>query len=260
MIGTLRVVAKASRVGYEDQRASYTWRSWSFGWMTRATAQVLFFAAMGLLVGGERFVAFAFIGNVVAMAGFMALGSSDTAWERSQGTLPLLVASPRTLLPVMAGRCGFYVLQGIGEGILIFLVLAPFIGYPPRWWWLPVGLVAVALGMYGLGLFLGAVAIRRPHVGTALYNMTFYTLVAIGGVNIPTDVFPGWVERIAELLPIHHGLLGTRILIEHGPQAEAFSQIGLELAVGLGWFTLAIIGFYLFAEGGRRDGSIDLAE
>lgn len=260
MIGTMRVVAKATRVGYEDQRASYTWRSYLFGWVTRATAQVLFFAAMGLLVGGDEFIAFAFIGNVVAMAGFMALGSSDTAWERSQGTLPLLVAGPRTLLPGVAGRCGFYVLQGFAEGLLIFAILSQFIFRPPHWWWLPAGMLMVCLSMYGLGLFLGAVAIRRPHVGTFLYNMTFYTLLAIGGVNIPTDVFPQWVQDAAALLPMHHGLLGVRALMEHGASAGAFHRMGLELLVGLGWFVLALLGFYLFAEGGRRDGSIDLGE
>lgn len=260
MMGTMRVVAKATRVGYEDQRASYTWRSYLFGWITRATAQVLFFAAMGLLVGGDDFIAFAFIGNVVAMAGFMALGSSDTAWERSQGTIPLLVAGPRSLLPGVAGRCGFYVLQGFAEGILIFLVLSQFIFVPPHWWWLPVGLLAVCLSMYGLGLFLGAVAIRRPHVGTFLYNMTFYTLLAIGGVNIPTDVFPESVQNVAAVLPLHHGLIGLRMLLADGAATDAFIRLGLELLVGLGWFVVALIGFHVFAEGGRRDGSIDLGE
>jgi ABC-2 type transport system permease protein len=260
MIGTLRVMAKASRAGYADQKAGFTPVSWSLGWMTRVIAQILFFSAMGLLVGGKEFVEFAFLGNVLAMAGFMALGSSDTAWERSQGTLPLLVAAPRTLLPVMAGKCAFYAVQGAVEGVLIFSLLAAFIGYPAHWWWMPVGLLVVVSSMYSLGLFLGAISIRRLHLGTFLYNMTFYTLVAIGGVNVPTSVFPVWVERTASVLPLHHGLIGTRSLLTSGASAPAFTRLGLELAVGAGWFMLALLSFRTFADKGRRDGTIDLAE
>ena len=77
MTATLRIARQATRVGYEDVRAQYTWKSWLFGWITRATAQVLFFAAMGLLVGGEDLVLYAFVGNAAAMAALMPLGTAS---------------------------------------------------------------------------------------------------------------------------------------------------------------------------------------
>ncbi|MFP4552238.1 MAG: ABC transporter permease [Actinomycetota bacterium] len=258
---TLRIVRKASRVGFEDVKAQYTWKSWLFGWITRVAAQILFFAAMGLLVGGPEFVLFAFVGNVCAMAALMPQGAGpDTAWERGLGTLPLLVAAPRSMLPVFAGRCSFYVVQGAVEASFVFAVLAPFLGFAGHWWWLPVGLLALSLGSYGLGLFLASISIRRPRIGNIVFNTVFYTLVAIAGVNVPTEVFPEAVQRAAAVLPMHHGILGTRLLLEEGPSVAAFSQLGLELAIGAGWFVLAMLGFRLFSEGGRRDGSIDLAE
>lgn len=258
---TIRIVQKASRVGFEDVRAQYTWKSWLFGWITRVAAQILFFAAMGLLVGGPRLVLFAFIGNVCAMAALMPQGAGpDTAWERGLGTLPLLVAAPRSMLPVFAGRCSFYVVQGVVEASFVFTVLAPFLRFTGNWWWLPVGLLALGLGSYGLGLFLASISIRRPRIGNILFNTVFYTLVAIAGVNVPTEVFPEAVQRVASVLPMHHGILGTRSLLADGANAAAFGQLGLELTIGIGWFVLAMIGFSLFSEGGRRDGSIDLAE
>jgi ABC-2 type transport system permease protein len=258
---TLRIVQKASRVGFEDVKAQYTWKSWLFGWITRVTAQVLFFAAMGLVVGGPEFVLFAFVGNVCAMAALMPQGAGpDTAWERGLGTLPLLVAAPRSMLPVFSGRCAFYIVQGVVEASFVFAILAPFVGFAGDWWWLPVGLLALGLGSYGLGLFLASISIRKPRIGNILYNLVFYTLVAIAGVNVPTDVFPTPVQEAANVLPMHHGILGTRSLIADGANIAAFGQLGMEITIGVGWFVMAMIGFRLFSEGGRRDGTIDLAE
>jgi ABC-2 type transport system permease protein len=260
-MSALRVTAHAAVVGFEDTRAQYTWMSWLFGWMVRATAQVLFFAAMGLLLGSTDLILFAFIGNVAAMPALhgMAVGP-DTAWERGLGTLPLLVAAPRSMLPVFAGRSSFYIAQGVGEGTLIFALLAPFLGFEGLWWWLPPALLVVSLGSYGLGLFLAACAIRRPRIGNILFNLTFWGIVAIAGVNVPTSVFPAWVQTLADFLPLHHGLLGVRGVLATGPSWEALQQFGLELTIGLAWFLIALVAFRTFAESGRKDGTIDLVE
>jgi ABC-type polysaccharide/polyol phosphate export permease len=261
MTAVLRIAGNAARVGFEDTRAQFTWKSWLFGWMVRTAAFVLFYAAMGLMVGGETLVLYAFVGNTIAQASQHALGSGpDTAWERALGTLPLLVAAPRSMLPVFAGRSSFYMAQGLAESTIVFLVLAPFLGFSGHWWLLPLGLAVVSLGSYGLGLFLAAISIRRPRIGNILFNAVFYTLVAIGGVNVATRVFPGWVQVTAGFLPLYHGLLGSRSLLAGGVSSEAMGELGLELLIGVAWFVLAMAGFYAFAEGGRRDGSIDLAE
>lgn len=257
----LRITGHAARVGFEDTRAQYTWLSWTFGWMVRATAQVLFFAAMGLLLGGGDLILFAFLGNVAAMTALhgMAVGP-DTAWERGLGTLPLLVAAPGSMLPVFAGRSAFYIAQGVGEGTLIFALLAPFIGFSGQWWWVPPSLLVVSLGSYGLGLFLAACAIRRPRIGNILFNMAFWGVVAIGGVNVPSTVFPEAVQRIASILPLHHALLGFRELVATGLSIAVLREFGTELLIGAAWFLAALVAFRVFAESGRRDGTIDLAE
>jgi ABC-2 type transport system permease protein len=257
----LRTARQAARVGFEETRAAYSWRTWLFGWMVRVAAQILFFSAIGLLLADDTVVAFAFIGNVCAMTAISALSAGpDTAWERGLGTLPLLVAAPGSLLPVFAGRSAFHVVQGVGEGCFVFAVLAPWIGLPAEWWWMPLALLVVALGAYGLGIALAAFSIRRPRVGNLVFNFVFFTVVAIGGVNVTGKVFPGWVQAIAAALPVHHGLIGTRLLLEDGWSGTVLLRFAGELAVGVAWLALGMIGFKVFVERSRRDGTIDLEE
>jgi ABC-2 type transport system permease protein len=118
----------------------------------------------------------------------------------------------------------------------------------------------VALGCYGLGLFLAAISIDRYRIANLVYNFMFYLLVAIGGVNVPTAVFPRWVEVLASVLPLHHGLLGVRELVGSGPSRDVAVRFAFELAVGAGWMALGLFGFRFSAESGRRTGSIDFAE
>jgi hypothetical protein len=49
-------------------------------------------------------------------------------------------------------------------------------------------------------------------------------------------------------VPLHHGLIGTRSLLTSGASAPAFTSLGLELAVGAGWFILALLSFRTFAD------------
>ncbi|MBU1494950.1 MAG: ABC transporter permease [Actinobacteria bacterium] len=258
---TIRIAANAARVGYRETRSQYTWRSWLFGWVLRLVAQTLFFAAMGILVGSDDLIEFALIGNVAAGVTLMVLGiGPDTAWERSQGTLPLLIAAPRSLLPVFAGRNVFHLVQGVGEGLVIFVLVAPWVGVEGNYLWLPPALMAIALGSYGLGLFIAAFAIRKPRWGNTIYNLVYWTTVAIGGVNVSRTVFPHWVQQVGSFLPLVHGLTGLRELLSNGFTGAAVGQLGLELAVGAAWFTVALAGFALFSQGGRKDGTIDLVE
>lgn len=261
MTAALRTARHAARVGFEETRAAYTWRTWLFGWMVRVAAQILFFSAIGLLVERSDLIAFAFVGNVAAMTAISALAAGpDTAWERGLGTLPLLVAAPGSLLPVFAGRSAFHVVQGVAEGALVFAALAPIVEVPPRWWWMPAGLAVIALGAYGLGVALAAFSIRRPRMGNLVFNFVFFTVVAIGGVNVPTSTFPAAVEAMAAALPLHHGLLGVRALVDTGWSLQVGARFAAELAVGAAWLAVALVGFRVFVERSRRDGTIDLAE
>ena len=59
------IVGYSAANAYADFRASYTWTSWTFGWLTRMLSQVCFFGLMGHLLGSPARTRYLVIGNAV---------------------------------------------------------------------------------------------------------------------------------------------------------------------------------------------------
>lgn len=67
VIGVGRVVRAAAANALADFRATYTWYSWTFGWLGRMLCQVTFFALIGSFLDSPR---------------RPAISSSATRWRR----------------------------------------------------------------------------------------------------------------------------------------------------------------------------------
>jgi ABC-2 type transport system permease protein len=258
-----RVVRYTALVGIQDRLAVLTWQTWVFGYLLRMITQVLFFALIGLLLGSTEAMHYLFIGNVAAIGALTSLGAApDTADERYQGTLPLQVAAPSSLLLVYSGRSLLHMTEALVISMSSLVALAPIIDYPytiTMLYAVPF-LATIVIATYGFAIFLTAIVIRWVHWGNTVFNLVFWTMAAITGVNVRVEFFPGWVQAIANALPLTHGLAAVRLVLADGFAADAFRLAGVELLVGLAWFAAALFGFKVFVEGARRDGSIDLTE
>lgn len=79
------------------------------------------------------------------------------------------------------------------------------------------------------------------------------------GVNVPLSFFPEPVQIAARALPLTHGLEAVRGILAAAPAAQVLADVAVEAVLGLAWFAAAATSFRWFAEGGRRDGSIEFA-
>lgn len=260
--GTLAVVAHAAAAGAADYRSIFTWRSWLFGWYVRVLAQVTFFALIGRLLESEEQVRYLLVGNAVMLAAMQGLWAVNmVAWERATGTLPLLVATPSNPATVFVGRGAYLVADGTVSALGALVVAAALFGMPLPWprvlLVVPLVLV-VAIAAYGLGTFLGGVALRHRAVHGLVVNLAVVTLMAICGVNVPLDVYPDAVRRVAEVLPLTHGLQAVRGVVDGGPASAVAREAALEVAVAVVWLAAAFATFARMARRGRQDGSLDL--
>lgn len=259
-----RVVRAAARGALADFRTIHTPVTWAVGWLGRIIMQVVFFALIGRLLEDEAAVRYLFVGQaVLACAMECHLAIQSTTWERRTGTLALLVAAPGPLWPVFVGRSLQWLPSGTATASIVLLAVGPIFGVT----WtvtsaaVTVGLLALAAGTtYGLALTLASLVLRRPRWRNVVANVATVTTTLVAGVAFPAAALPGWLQVVGQAVPLTHALAAVREVQAGTTESALVPHVGAAVATGLLWFVLAVAGFTVFGERGRRDGSIDLDE
>jgi len=114
-------------------------------------------------------------------------------------------------------------------GAVVWLLVGP----PPALWGLPLVLVAVAMGWlidFCVAALLGLTAFFAEEVAAFewIYNKVLFLL---GGLLIPLDFFPEWLQRVSRALPFAAAIYGpARLFVS--PGLETFAGL---LAAQAGW-------------------------
>lgn len=258
MTPTVDVLRHAALAGFQDLRSLYTWKTWTVGWLLRMVCQVIFYSLLGRLIGDDAQVHYLVVGNAVMLcATTVMFVVQSTTWERFAGTLPLLVAAPASPLVVLFGRSVQWIPDALATSVAALLVVGPLFGLPLPWprtlLVLPL-LVLVTLSTYMMGAVFGSLVLRWTEARNLVSNVVSALMMAICGVNVPVSVFPPWVQTVAGVLPLTHGLRAVRGVLAGGAVAR---EAALEVGVGLVWFAVAAASFRWFAEGGRKDGTLE---
>ena len=258
---TLRIARYAFFAGLQDYTEIFTWKSWLAGWYLRVLAQVSFFALIGRLLNSDAQVEFLLVGNAIVVAaqeGIWAL--NIVLGERHGGTLPLLLASPSSPVLVFAARGSYLIADGLAASLGALFVVGPL--FDIRFPWPEVLLVIpltvlVGTTTYFLGTFLAGLIIRWREGNIVVANVAIVATMTLCGVNVPLAFYPAPVEWISHLLPLTHGLIAIRGVVDGAPATEILANVALEVAVGAAWLVLALSTFGYFVSRGRRDGSLD---
>jgi ABC-2 type transport system permease protein len=261
---TGRILRGATTSAFADWRAIYTWRTWTFAWLVRILAQVIFFAMIGRLLGSEDQVRYLLVGNAVMVAAMSAMMVvPSTTWERRAGTLPLLVAAPGSLVTVYLGRSVQWLPDGLLTSTVAFFGVGALfgLGFPmPRAFLVPLLVLTIAFATYCFGATLGGFVLRAMGARNLVSNAAYVSMMAICGVNVPVAFWPEWVQRLASVLPLTHGLGAVRDLLDGAAMGVVLAGAAREGVVGLGWLVVAIVIFERLARSGRKDGSIEFAD
>jgi ABC-2 type transport system permease protein len=216
-----------------------------FGWLTpwiliptflfAPLFQILLFVYIGRTAGvsDDRFF---LIGNAVVNAAvpcLFAMGNT-IGGERNAGTLQLLIASPASRVPLFLGRALPVILNGfvvavfaLVTGSLLLRVDIP----PATWGGIAVAIAACSVSCTGLGLLGAAIALRVRETAV-LSNIVLGILIVFAGVNVPIGAMPGWMQGVAEWLPMTHGIEATHDLAAGHRLGEVGGALLTELALG----------------------------
>jgi ABC-2 type transport system permease protein len=262
MTAAVRVLSQSARLGIDDFRSVYTWRSWLAGWLLRMLAQVAFFGSIGLLIGSRVEIGYLLVGNAVVLVFLEStIVVISVSVERFQGTLPLFAASPASPMLIYLGRGLHWMATGLATSTITLTLLPPLFGLPfsPARVaaCLPV-LVVIAVSSYCYGSFLASLVARFPQFNWLALNVGYLSVMTVSGVNVPVDFWPGPVQAVANLLPVTHGLLAVRQVLDGGSLAAAAPQVGAELLVAAGWLAASWLSYRRFFRRARITGSFDV--
>lgn len=231
--------------------------------LPRFILQPLFFVILADTAGGPELGRFALIGNAMGNAAIMSLVNLGVSIEIEKwaGTFPLLLAAPANWLPLMIGRAAAGYLDSLLGVLTTFVVLTPFMPNAE----LSAGALLMAAplmllttaSMAGLGWLLGSITLPT-RTGLLISNMVSYFMFVVCGVNFPLEALPSWLQSIGRLLPLTHGLMAIRGVIDGASYGEVSSLIGREILMGLIYSALAWSIFRKRMMDTRRTGQMEL--
>lgn len=259
----LDLSANAARIGVANFRASMTWQSWVFGWLGRLITQALFFTTFGLWLGSRTATDFMATGNSIVVVCIEALVVIPLlAADRYFGALTLHVASPVNFIVSYFARNIYCPVIGIFSGTVAFFVVTAIFSVPVPWpaaLIVPILLVMIAFSAYAYGFAISSVVMRYPSIQMVALNLSYLSLMAFCGVNVPVSVWPAPLHGLAEVFPLTHGLEAVRGLLSGAPAQLIWRNALLEVLVGASWVMLGTVIFGMTARTGRRNGNLELS-
>lgn len=195
----------------------------------------------GLVIG---YYLFMLAGN--AYQGVATMIQSESEW----GTLERHFVSPFSFERVVLVKAAAHMLRGFALAtlslVLVVLVTQEWISFPP----LTVVFVLFfsVLAIVGVGLAMGGLAVVYKRIGALV---TLFNLPIIGLVGAPILQVP-WLRA----LPIVHGSSMLQRTMSEGVRLWEFapSEVGILVAVALGYFVPGLLAFRLLTTRARRLG------
>ena len=198
-------------------------------------------------------------------AGMMGIWSSTLfgsggalQWNRWQGTLELLVASPPpfivVLLPLTLATAvtgAYSLLATLVWGRIFFGVPLHFIH--PLAFALAVPAAVLSLGLMGLLMASSFVLYRHAN---ALSNLLEYPVWIATGLLFPIALLPGWVRPLSWLLAPTWGIQAIRHAALGG--GEVWFPVAMCVAIGVAYFVLAGIFLQIFERAARARATLSL--
>jgi ABC-2 type transport system permease protein len=161
-------------------------------------------------------------------------------FERRIGSLERLFLAPVRLPALLAGK----LLGGMAFGLTVTLVvlvisLAVFGAGGTNWLLLVLALLLSATAFSAMGAFV-SVAVKEVFEAQTLANFIRFPIMFLGGVFVPLDAMPGWLQILARFLPLTYAVGALRAALSGGTWATAALDLGALAGFSVVLFWLAV--------------------
>lgn len=210
--------------------------------------------------GGDYF-SFLLVG--LALSDFMFISVSTFGQEvrkaQTLGTFEAMLVTPTSIPTILLGSYLYTFLATVGRIALYFVVGWMFFGFEVHAAYLLRFVLTILLAImpfWGIGLLSAAFIIVFKQGSPVNWLVgTFSTLLA--GVMYPVTVLPGWLQPVADFIPLTHGLEAARLVLLKG---AGFGDVARQLTL-LAVFSIILLGIglasvYWALKIARRDGTL----
>ena len=161
-------------------------------------------------------------------------------FERRIGSLERLLLAPVRLPALLAGK----LLGGMAFGLTVTLVvlvisLLTFGSSGMNWLILILALLLSATAFSAMGAFV-SVAVKEVFEAQTLANFIRFPMMFLGGVFVPLDSMPFWLQVLARLFPLTYSVEALRAALSGGTWAIATLDLGALAAFSLVLFLSAV--------------------
>ncbi len=243
----------AGRTGSMIERAFMAFKTSSWiivlsGFVEPVFYLLAFGFGIGQLIGGVEDAN----GNAVAYAAFIApalLATSamngaiyDSTWnvffKMHFGKLyQTILSTSLGTLDVALGEISWALLRGLTYAIGFMAVMAP-LGLIPSWWGILAipGAVLIAFAFASIGM--GVTSYLKSFQQMNWVNFVLLPMFLFSGTFYPLDIYPEWLQRVIEALPLWHAIQLERAL--------TLGNISWDLLGHVLYFMVMIVGGLFF--------------
>jgi ABC-2 type transport system permease protein len=183
-------------------------------------------------------------------------------FDRFNGTLEQILATPSKLVWIIAGRSVWNALVGILNGVLIFVIAivfydADFTLMDPLLFFVAFFATLLSLSMLGM-LFCSAFVLTRQ--ASVLTNGLEYPIYVGTGTMFPIAILPWWTNPLSLSLGPTWGIDAIRYAaLENydGFDAGYWGDVGIMLLLSFIYLALAFVLFGVVEKRARADGSFE---
>jgi ABC-2 type transport system permease protein len=155
-------------------------------------------------------------------------------WDRESGNLELFIASPASLMAILAGMAvGGMVITLVRAAAIVVLGVVVF-GVPlaPTNWWLLSGVFLLTLlALYGLGMVFASVFLLWGRQALHVVSVLQEPVYLLSGLNFPVKTLGTAVATAAAALPLTTGIDALRQILFPGAAKQGLMPVWLEVVL-----------------------------
>lgn len=212
-----------------------------------------------------EYLGFAILGGAITAFWLNVLWSmgAQLYWDRESGNLELFIASPSSLMAVLAGMAlgGMAITMVRATAIVLVGWLAFGVVFEPTSWWALVGaFLLLMLALYGLGMVFASVFLRWGRQALHVVSLLQEPVYLLAGLNFPVRILGATVASLAAVLPLTAGVDALRQILFPATAGQGLLPVWAELLIlailSVTFIALARYLLALLERQARRDGRL----